>query len=92
MKYITLGADVTKCTNAGLMALHLAATSGKIDVIEYLIQKCNFDVNITTESTKFTPLHCAYRAKQYDVISLLLMLKADETVLDNFGRSPKCYL
>ncbi|XP_026481622.1 ankyrin repeat domain-containing protein 16-like [Ctenocephalides felis] len=86
------GADIQKKTKSGLTALHLAAQSGMAQVLIYLLQNCNFDVNIQSIYGKFTPLHCAYRAKQLDIVDLLLKFKADQHRLDEYGRLPKSYL
>ncbi|MCO5606323.1 hypothetical protein L7F22_060510 [Adiantum nelumboides] len=56
----------------GLTALHLAAQSGSTDIVDFLLNSENNNVNERSAPDFFTPLHMAASSGHVEVISLLL--------------------
>ncbi|XP_047104927.1 ankyrin repeat domain-containing protein 16-like [Schistocerca piceifrons] len=71
----------------GLSALHHAARTGSVLVIEFLVKELGADVNSISDIDRVTPLHVAAREKQSDVVHLLMKLGADTSLTDAHGRS-----
>ncbi|XP_049805702.1 ankyrin repeat domain-containing protein 16-like isoform X2 [Schistocerca nitens] len=71
----------------GLSALHHAARTGSVLVIEFLVKELGADVNSVSGIDRVTPLHVAAREKQSDVVHLLMKLGADTSLTDAHGRS-----
>ncbi|XP_049783268.1 ankyrin repeat domain-containing protein 16-like isoform X2 [Schistocerca cancellata] len=71
----------------GLSALHHAARTGSVLVIEFLVKELGADVNSVSDIDRVTPLHVAAREKQSDVVHLLMKLGADTSLTDAHGRS-----
>ena len=65
--------------------LHLAATHGHTDVINYLLVRKGFDVNVQNQFQE-TPLHKAARTDNEEMVALLLSLNAS---IDIIGRDGK---
>ncbi|KAK3927780.1 Ankyrin repeat domain-containing protein 16 [Frankliniella fusca] len=82
------GADLTAYNNEGYGVLHMAAQTGQIDMLRYLLAEVSPDMQIQLNS-KSTPLHCAVRAGQCEAVVELLNKGADPQYLDFWGRS--CY-
>lgn len=83
--------DVSSVNNAELNGLHLAASEGLIEMIEYLVNDLKVDPNVRT-SNNVTPLHCAARKKQKEAMHMLNNLRADESIRDSHGRLPVDYV
>ena len=69
--------------------LHIAAGSGKLDVVKYLIEK-GADVNIEGEG-EFgigTPLHIAARSGKLEVVKYLVEKGANINAKDNHNKTP----
>jgi ankyrin repeat protein len=54
----------------GKNALHIACEFGHVNIIDYLMNECNMDINTPNPSNQFTPFHYAvfnnhYKAVQY---------------------------
>jgi len=71
---------------AGLTALHLAATMGHEDMVELLIER-GADVN-GRDASGSTPLHHAAAGGNKAVVELLLAKGADVNARDNKNRTP----
>jgi len=69
---------------------HKAAQEGRIEVMEWLHQKPEFDINVKN-SVGLTPLHFAYDENQFDAVNWLLSHGADPEVRDNKGKKPYDY-
>ena len=68
---IELGADVTAVDDVGQSILHIAATVGNIKTINYIL-KFNL-IDVQSEALfQITPLICAKRNAQHEVVKLLL--------------------
>ena len=67
--------------------LHAAAFTGDVEAVKILYNVGKLDVN-AKDNNWLTPLHRACRAKQDDVVSLLLELGADEKVRDKNWQTP----
>lgn len=66
---IKLGADINFCDPNGYSALHLAAFSGCLTSVNFLLSH-NFDVNLHTKC--FTPLHFAAFGNSPDTAKMLI--------------------
>ncbi|KAF2887326.1 hypothetical protein ILUMI_18847 [Ignelater luminosus] len=86
-----VNADWSAVNNTGFGVLHLAASTGNKDLIEFLIKKLELNINLPSR-TNLTPLHCAARKKQIDVVNFLISLGADAYFRDNFGRCAADYV
>ena len=71
----------------GQKPLHIAAYSGKLEIIKYLVQHGS-DINAEIPDTFLTPLHITIRKGHEDAALLLLDLGADPSI--NFGRYTTC--
>lgn len=56
----------------GLTILHLAAQSGSLPIVQFLLQNTNIDVNARSHPDLFTPLHMAANSGHEYVIGFLL--------------------
>lgn len=76
----------------GSKPIHYAVTSGALDVLKYLIDQPNIDVNIK-DNNGLTPLHHAVRQEQFAAFKLLLEHRdIDLTVQNNNGSTPIHYM
>ncbi|KAL9642184.1 hypothetical protein ABK040_007187 [Willaertia magna] len=67
-----LNADYSKEGNNGVSALHLASEQGNCELINFLIENKNEDVNQVTDITNETPLYLAAINNQLDAVKLLI--------------------
>ncbi|XP_074626926.1 inhibitor of Bruton tyrosine kinase-like [Acropora palmata] len=72
----------------GRNALHLAASSGKWDILEWLVTEHAADVNSKDEESGWTSLHRSVFYGYLDCTVKLIQLGADLNCLDNEGLSP----
>lgn len=77
--------------SVGYSLLHLAASVGSLEMIEYLASEVKCDVN-SVASKDLTPLHCAARKGHKDSYDLLVILGANRHAADAFGRLASDYL
>ncbi|XP_066260043.1 ankyrin repeat domain-containing protein 16-like [Euwallacea similis] len=84
-------ADIHLTNNSGLSVLHLVAIQDKIEVIEYVLNELNFDVNYCGNKNGWTAAHCAARKGSKEVFEYLIMRGADINLKDNFGRTATEY-
>lgn len=75
----------------GFGILHLAASVGHINIIQYLLTALSIDINITSFNN-LTPLHCAAKNKHENVVDFLISLGADVNMKDSYNRTPMDYL
>ncbi|KAM0267418.1 hypothetical protein ACHAPA_005961 [Fusarium lateritium] len=87
-------APINARANGGRTALHLAARYGSAALVEYLVDDGRADVNARTADGR-TPLHYAAGVaedgddERREVLRVLRDSKADPTVEDNKGRTPR---
>ena len=73
---IRAGAEVYQKTNNGENCLHIASLSGHLQLCKRLINKHNFDVNVT-DNKGFTVLHCSAKKGSYELIKFFTDKGAD---------------
>ncbi|TPX38471.1 hypothetical protein SeLEV6574_g07773 [Synchytrium endobioticum] len=79
--------DVNAKDSNGLTALHYAARTGSVDVIDALIL-AGASVNNTSSELDSTPLHKACAGGHVGATKLLLKYRADPLARDHDGRTP----
>lgn len=73
----------------GYTALHEAASNGKAEILEYLLEQGGND-NINSKScTGYTPLHVAASNGSRDCVKVLLDHGADVRCTDEFGKTAR---
>lgn len=78
-------------TEAGASLLHLAVYASCFDVVRFLVEECNGEVNVTDDGL-LTPLHVAYLAGQTCIAQYLLQHGADENAMDKHDYVPYEYI
>ena len=78
------GADIHLKTITGFNCLHLAAISGHLNLCRKLINKHNFDVNMTNNEG-LTALHCCAHNGSYELFKFLVDNGADIDLETNTG-------
>ncbi|MDO5672412.1 MAG: ankyrin repeat domain-containing protein [Actinomycetaceae bacterium] len=86
------GADLTRLTRFGGVGIHPPAEKGHVDVVRYLAEETNVNVNYTN-ICGWTPLLEAIILRdggpvQQEIVALLLAAGADPTMVDQWGVSP----
>ena len=83
-------ADVNAKNDSTAKPMHLAVTSNRADIVDYLLQQPNIDVNLQTVDTRQTPLHIACRKNKANasIITMLLQAGAKNDVIDRFDHTP----
>ena len=66
------GLDMNQKTNSGFNCLHLACKKGHLELVQYLIEKAQLNVNEQTFKSKSSALHFAAEGKHYKVVENLL--------------------
>ena len=81
------GADVQARDREGKTALHYAATSGNVEVLELLLSK---GAEVDAKDTRYrrTPLHKAAYSADVKTVAALLNKGADITAKDTYGCQP----
>ena len=70
----------------GDSCLHIGVGRGDIRAVKLLIDG-GLDINKKGDMS-LTPLHVAYKHRQFEIAELLVECGADEKALDEFGRIP----
>jgi ankyrin repeat protein len=86
-KFISLGADISLCTNRGQGVMHLAASSGNVYLLTYFTKELGLDFNVR-DSTGETPLHIASAEGQDTTAILLIAWSSDLNLGDSEGLTP----
>ena len=60
------------CSKNGVTCLHLASVSGKIDLVEYLIDVQNMDPKIRSTASESQPIHVATNAGHIHIVEYLM--------------------
>lgn len=84
--FVDYGADVNALDIDGKTPLHLAARSGDIPAIEFLVSH-RADINVCNDR-KGTPLHVAAAHGNVEACERLIRLGADPTILNKQGLTP----
>jgi len=71
--------------------LHVACSSGNLEVVKLLVEELGAEVNCT-DRHGWTPLHCAAQGEHLDIVRLLLDAGADVHCLTTEGASVLHYL
>lgn len=72
--------------------VHEAVAASKYEVLEYLLTKARDAskvVNARTSSGGYTPLHLAASCGSSEAVMILLRHKADISIRDDYGKTPK---
>lgn len=70
----------------GDSCLHIGVGRGNIRAVKLLIE-AGLDINKKGDMS-LTPLHVAYRERQFEIAQLLIENGADVNAVDEFGRTP----
>lgn len=73
---------------SGRSALHQAATVGKVDLVEWLLQQCHAEVDVRDKESSWTPLHRAVFYGQLHCARSLLRCGAGLSTPDREGLTP----
>lgn len=91
LKLLEYGGDSTIINNSGYSLIHLAASKGHIEMLEFILKTLKIDVNIINKNN-LTALHCAARKKKKEAYAYLVMNGALENIPDKHNRTPLEYL
>uniref|UniRef100_A0A0L8HEE0 Uncharacterized protein n=1 Tax=Octopus bimaculoides TaxID=37653 RepID=A0A0L8HEE0_OCTBM len=80
-------ADINQHDTLGYQLLHIAAHSGKLQSVAYLLNELHVDP-MPTSHKKVTPLHLAAKEGHLEVIKYLIAHGADRNTTDDMGRKP----
>jgi len=80
---IDSGADIHKCDPEGVSLLDEAIVSGSLELVKYLVEEKQMDVNQTKRKSGFTPLMQAACYGYTDIVDFLLGKGADVHARDN---------
>jgi len=81
------GADVNEPQGDGMTALHWAAASGQVDLVETLLY-AGANVRATTRLGAYAPLHVASQSGHAAAIATLVKAGADVNMLTSTGATP----
>ncbi|EAY10884.1 hypothetical protein TVAG_012500 [Trichomonas vaginalis G3] len=85
---IELGCDINYKNENGLTLIHTSAQSSNVDIIKYLIEEKNFDINLKNERNEYSPLLYAIIHNNYHVVEYLLSKGADYNQICNNLENP----
>ncbi len=72
----------------GRYIIHVAASCGRLEVVEWLIKHKKVDMNVKTLENGWTPLHCSAFYGQIDVFIMLTRLGVNLTTCDSDRLTP----
>ena len=72
----------------GYTPLHEAVASGNQNVLEFLLEKTNANVDIRAKKG-YTPLHVAASMGHEECVKVLLNHRADVSLTDEYGKTPR---
>ena len=82
---VELGADINAKTSDGVNLLDEAISMNRLDLAKYLIEEKNFDANIPTRKSGFTPLMLAASFSYFEIVDFLIEKGADINAKDPLG-------
>ncbi|KAK3268037.1 hypothetical protein CYMTET_23436 [Cymbomonas tetramitiformis] len=83
------GASAVAQDEAGCNSVHLAANRGSLPIVQTLLQDEDAYVDIDRQDNDGnTPLHCAFHARELEVVHLLVQAGANTMVRNSLGQSP----
>lgn len=89
--FLSIGGDIKiPIDKDNLSALHLAASRGFTDLLEFLIEN-NLDVNQKTTQHCFTPIYLALQHGKTETAKILLEHGADPEIADSKGNLPSSF-
>ena len=86
-KLLINGASIDSINNNGLNILHLASQANHPDIIVFLIEKYNFDIN-SLDLNGNSALHWAVYMNSYQVIDYLIYYGIDINIQEKDGYTP----
>lgn len=89
--FIDIGVDIQKPNAKGFTPLLTAIGSSRLDVLEYMIQKCKPNLNKQTGPNKLSPLKMATLNGKKEILEELLKHNVDLDQQDNEGNSALHY-
>lgn len=78
---VEYGAKVNKTTESGLTPLYIACKGGHLNLVEYFIINTDVDINEPNVEDGDTPLACAAKQNNEEMLGLLMEHGADTSVL-----------
>ncbi len=79
------GADIEAKTNEGVNLLDDAIAANRLDLVKYLVENFDFDINKPTRRSGFTPLMLAASFSLFEIVDYLLEKGADMMIRDTFN-------
>ena len=87
LKYFAnMGSNIHLETNDGKNSLHIASWNGHFNLCKILINKHNFNVNIT-DNGGWKALHFSVKSGSYNLFTYLASLETDVTIKTNDGKN-----
>lgn len=86
---LNAGADRNRIITDGFRPVHWAAKCPNWEVMQMLLEEDDVDANAQTETTRKTPLHLAYEAKNTTIVKILINAGANPNMTDADGRTAK---
>ncbi|XP_044744642.1 inhibitor of Bruton tyrosine kinase isoform X2 [Coccinella septempunctata] len=84
LNYLCTNCDLIK-DSAGRTALHAAASYGYLEVVKWLLNNKNANINARDDESGYTPLHRAFYYGRLYIAIELMKAGADATLLDRDG-------
>jgi len=85
---ITSGnADIMQCDDLGRYIIHIAALSGQLPSVKYIVEELDIDVNSHCHTATSTALHFAAKEGHVDVVKYILQQGGDVNAADSNGRT-----
>ncbi len=82
---VEYGANIEAKTKEGVNLLDDAIAANRLDIVKYLVENFNFDINKPTRKSGFTPLMLAASFSLFEIVDYLLQKGADIEMKDNFN-------
>lgn len=82
---INQGANVNLTSPNGVTVLHLAAGSGSLETVQFLIEKMGHNHNISTIASKSRPVHSAAKEGHILIVKYLVERGVDPSSEDKNG-------
>ena len=84
--FLEYGSDINANSCCGINPLHLAISSGKLDVVKLLIEY-NVDINMLDGFLGQTTLQCAVMSGNIEILQLLIDNGVNIDAVDDFGQT-----